>query len=88
MMKRRRKQLYDGVELPIVGLPDDEPQKHVRVGMTPTIFDLEEALALLKKGDPCNVMMTRVQLRWLMKECEKSFGVKFRHPYKGGNVKA
>lgn len=88
MMKARRKKLYDGVTLPVNELPDDEPQRLTRIGMTPTIFDLEDALSLLSKGDPLNVHMCRTQLKWLMRECNKSFGVQFRHPYKGGQPKA
>jgi hypothetical protein len=88
MLKSRRKKLYDGVKIPQTELPDDEPQNFCRVGMTPNIFDLEEALKLLSKGDPLNVAMCRAQLKWLMKECNKSFGVQFRHPYRGGDHKA
>jgi hypothetical protein len=84
--ERRKRKPTVGVFTP-TALPDDEPEGYVKVGMTPNIFDLEEALKLLAKRDPVNVMMTRTQLKWMMKASEKTFGVQFRHPYKGGTPK-
>jgi hypothetical protein len=88
MMKRKGgRQPQEPLVLNLTELPDDEPQKYTKVGMTPNIFDLEEALKILQGVDRINVRLTRIQLKWLMKACEKHIGVQFRHPYKGGDVK-
>jgi len=86
-MRRRKREPKEPPVLNLTELPDDEPQKYTRVGMTPNIFDLEEALKLLKSDHPFDVRLTRSQLKWLMKTCEKDFDIKFRHPYPGGDVK-
>ena len=73
MMGRRKKSLLDPSPI------DYTDSKYTDI---PNIFEIEETLKVLKKHDPINVMMTRMQLKWMIKACEKQLGFTFPNPYR------
>lgn len=48
---------------------------------TPTLDEIEELLDLLKQYDPMNVYLTRMQLKWLVKSCDKYWNLKINSQY-------
>ena len=52
-----------------------------RLSGEPTLKQLDEALGLIKQFDPVNVYLTRMQLKWLVKACNKYFNMHIKNPY-------